>query len=77
MKKLLPFLMISLGASLWGIIAVFVKGLGEYGFSAMEIVAVRVFFAAIFLVLLGIMRFRNCFNWNLPLTSVFLLEPGY
>ncbi|MBY6051480.1 DMT family transporter [Cytobacillus firmus] len=62
MKKLLPFLMIALGASLWGIIAIFVKGLGEYGFSAMEIVAVRVFFAAIFLVLLGIMRFRNCFK---------------
>jgi drug/metabolite transporter, DME family len=62
MRKLLPFLMIALGASLWGIIAVFVKGLGEYGFSAMEIVAVRVFFAAIFLVLFGIMRFRDCFK---------------
>lgn len=62
MKKILPFIMIALGASLWGIIAVFVKGLGEYGFTAMEIVAARVFFAAIFLVLIGIMRFRNCFK---------------
>ncbi|WP_369425925.1 hypothetical protein [Cytobacillus pseudoceanisediminis] len=43
MKKILPFIMIALGASLWGIIAVFVKGLGEYGFTAMEIVAARVF----------------------------------
>ncbi|KON87292.1 transporter [Sporosarcina globispora] len=59
MKKLLPFLMIAFGASLWGIIAVFVKGLGEHGFTAMEIVATRVFFAAFFLILFGIVNFRS------------------
>lgn len=59
MNKILPYLMIAAGASLWGIIALFVKGLGEYGFSSMEIVAIRVIIAAIFLLLIGMIRFPN------------------
>lgn len=51
--------MIASGASLWGIIAFFVKGLGKYGFTAMEIVAIRVIFATIILFFIGIYRFRN------------------
>lgn len=49
--------MIASGASLWGIIAFFVKGLGNYNFTAMEIVAIRVIFAAIFLLIIGIVRY--------------------
>lgn len=49
--------MIAIGASLWGIIAVFVKGLGAYNFTAMEIVAIRVIFAAFFLLIIGIVRY--------------------
>jgi drug/metabolite transporter, DME family len=58
-NKILPYLMIAAGASLWGIIALFVKGLGEFGFSSMEIVAIRVIIAAIFLLLIGMIRFPN------------------
>ncbi|MFE8695730.1 DMT family transporter [Cytobacillus sp. FJAT-53684] len=59
MKKILPYLMIASGASLWGIIAYFVKGLADYGFTSMEIVAIRVIYAAIFLLLIGVARYRN------------------
>lgn len=59
MNKLLPYFMIASGASLWGIIAFFVKGLSDYGFSAMEIVAIRVIYAAFFLLLIGFFRYRN------------------
>ncbi|KOP83178.1 DMT family transporter [Cytobacillus solani] len=57
MKKILPYIMIASGASLWGIIAFFVKGLGAYDFTAMEIVAIRVIFAAVFLLIIGIVRY--------------------
>ncbi|WP_078379933.1 DMT family transporter [Sutcliffiella halmapala] len=59
MKKILPYLMIAAGASLWGIIALFVKGLSNYGFSAMEIVAIRVIWAVIFLFAVGLIRFKQ------------------
>ncbi|GLB57929.1 DMT family transporter [Cytobacillus sp. NCCP-133] len=67
MKKIFPYLMIAFGASLWGIIAIFVKGLGQYGFSAMQIVAIRVIFAAFFLVLIGLGRFRSEMKLKSPL----------
>ncbi|WP_312024344.1 DMT family transporter [Bacillus canaveralius] len=57
-KKLLPFMMIAAGASLWGLIAFFVKGLTSLGFSAMEIVTLRVVFASIILVIIGIAASR-------------------
>lgn len=59
MNKLLPYLMIAAGASLWGIIALFVKGLDSYGFTAMEIVAIRVISAVFFLFIIGLIRFRG------------------
>lgn len=59
MKRFLPYFMIAFGASLWGIIAYFVKGLSNYGFTAMEIVAIRVIYAAIFLLFIGLSRYRN------------------
>ncbi|KAB2338268.1 EamA family transporter [Cytobacillus depressus] len=59
MKRLLPYLMIAAGASLWGIIAVFVKELADYGFAAMEIVAIRVIYAALFLLTIGLLKYRK------------------
>lgn len=59
MKKILPYLSIALGASLWGIIAFFVKGLSDLGFSPMEIVAIRVTYSALILLIIGLVRFRN------------------
>jgi len=57
--RVLPYIMIALGASLWGIIAFFVKGLSDLGFSPMEIVSIRVTYAAIILLIIGIFRFRK------------------
>ncbi|MFO1444673.1 EamA family transporter [Bacillus sp. Bva_UNVM-123] len=59
MKKILPYLSIALGASLWGIIAFFVKGLSDLGFSPMEIVAIRVTYSALILLIIGLVCFRN------------------
>lgn len=59
MNRILPYLMIAAGASLWGIIAFFVKGLSDYGFSPMEIVAIRVSYAALILLIIGFFRFRT------------------
>lgn len=59
MKRLLPYIMIAAGASLWGIIAIFVKGLADYGFAAMEIVAIRVLYAALFLLLIGLIKYKK------------------
>ena len=42
--------MIAFAATMWGLIGFFVKGLSEVGFSAMEIVTVRVGSAAIMLI---------------------------
>lgn len=61
MKKLLPYLMIAFGASLWGIIAIFVRELKDAGLTEMEIVTVRVAFASLFLVLIGGLRYRDQF----------------
>ncbi|WP_059170904.1 DMT family transporter [Bacillus sp. FJAT-27445] len=59
MKKYFPLMMIAFSASLWGCIAIFVRGLSEIGFSAMEIVGIRVAIAAILLAAIGGLRYRN------------------
>ncbi|RDU36398.1 EamA family transporter [Neobacillus piezotolerans] len=59
MKKHLPLLLIAASASLWGCIAVFVRGLAQIGFSPMEIVAIRVAIAAILLALIGGLKYRD------------------
>jgi drug/metabolite transporter, DME family len=51
--------MITIAASLWGIIAIFVKGLADIGFTPMEIVAIRVTVAFMMLFILGISFFRH------------------
>jgi drug/metabolite transporter, DME family len=59
MTKKLPYIMIAFAAAMWGLIGFFVKGLSDAGFSAMEIVTIRVVTAAIILFLLGITFFRS------------------
>ena len=49
MKKAAP-LFVAAAAILWGVMVVFVKQLSNAGFSAMEIVALRVYGSAIFLI---------------------------
>jgi drug/metabolite transporter, DME family len=58
-RNTMSILMITLAASLWGIIAIFVKQLTEIGFTPMEIVAIRVSFAFIILFWVGISSFKN------------------
>ncbi len=54
MKKLMPYIAISAGASLWGLIAYFIRGLSGFGFSSMEIVGIRAVTAAAALLLIGL-----------------------
>ncbi|WP_041964513.1 DMT family transporter [Mesobacillus selenatarsenatis] len=59
MSRKLPYIMIAFAAAMWGLIAFFVKGLTTAGFSAMEIVAIRVVTAAVILILVGLANYRN------------------
>ncbi|RDI45921.1 DMT family transporter [Falsibacillus pallidus] len=47
---------ILLGAALWGIIGIFVHSLYAFGFNPMEVVAIRVSFASVFLLLYALIK---------------------
>jgi drug/metabolite transporter, DME family len=64
--------MISLAASLWGIIAIFVKGLNDIGFTPMEIVAIRVTTACILLLLIGVSFFFRHLKVRVKDTPIFI-----
>lgn len=72
MRKLLPYLMIAFGASLWGLIAVFVRELKAAGLTEMEIVTVRVTFASICLILIGLVAYRNQLQIHLKRLPLFI-----
>lgn len=72
MKKLLPYLMIAFGASLWGLIAIFVRELKEAGLTEMEIVTVRVTTAAISLMIIGIAAYRDQLTIQLKQLPLFI-----
>lgn len=72
MKKLLPYIMIAFGASLWGLIAIFVRELKAAGLTEMEIVTVRVTTAAIALLLIGIIAYRNQLTVQLKQLPLFV-----
>ena len=56
MKKLAPVFVLSAG-TLWGIMGIFVRKLGTYGFSPLQIACLRILFgAALFLAITGIFR---------------------
>ncbi|SER61369.1 Threonine/homoserine efflux transporter RhtA [Gracilibacillus ureilyticus] len=52
MKNYLAYFMTIAGASFWGLTGLFVEGLYQYGFSAWEVVALRLTTSALILVLL-------------------------
>ena len=54
MKKLAPAFVLSAG-TLWGVMGIFVRKLGTYGFSSLQIACLRIMFgAALFLLITGI-----------------------
>lgn len=56
-KNRLAYIYVFLGAALWGIIGVFIDGLSQVGFSALQIVTLRVVSASVMLV--GYLAFKN------------------
>lgn len=64
--------MIAFAATMWGLIGFFVKGLSEVGFSAMEIVTVRVGSAAIMLIVFGAIFFRQYLKINFKDLPLFI-----
>jgi drug/metabolite transporter, DME family len=57
MERVIPILLIAVSASLWGMIAIFVRTLSDVGFTSMEIVTLRVVTALIILGMIGILRY--------------------
>lgn len=56
MKKLAPVFVLFAG-TLWGLMGIFVRKLGTYGFSSLQIACLRILFgAALFLMITGIFR---------------------
>ncbi|WP_349409744.1 EamA family transporter [Pseudalkalibacillus sp. SCS-8] len=54
--KTSAYVFIAMGAALWGLIAIFVEGLYTYGFTALQIVAIRVIVAAALLILFVLLK---------------------
>lgn len=72
MKKIYPYLMIAFGASLWGLIALFVRELKEAGFTEMEIVTIRVSFATLFLLMIGGAGYRKELKIHIKKLPIFI-----
>ena len=71
MKKLAPVFVLSAG-TLWGMMGVFVRKLGTYGFSSLQIACLRILFgAALFLLITGIFR-RDLLRIRLRDAGLFL-----
>lgn len=62
MKKLIPIMFIAVSATLWGLIAIFVRKLASFGFTPMEIVTLRTVTAAVILGLIGAGKDRSVFK---------------
>ena len=71
MKKLAPVFVLSAG-TLWGIMGIFVRKLGTYGFSSLQIACLRILFGAVlFLVITGVFN-RNLLKIQLRDVGLFL-----
>ena len=71
MKKLAPVFVLSAG-TLWGIMGIFVRKLGTYGFSSLQIACLRILFgAALFFVITGVFN-RNLLKIQLRDVGLFL-----
>ncbi|WP_270180980.1 DMT family transporter [Alkalihalobacillus sp. CinArs1] len=72
MEQKSAWLLIAIGASLWGIIGVFVTYLYELGFTPIQVVAIRVLTAAIFMSSYVLFKNRNLFNIRLKDSRYFI-----
>ncbi|MFS0865022.1 DMT family transporter [Fredinandcohnia sp. 179-A 10B2 NHS] len=72
MDKKVAVLSIAAGASLWGIIGLFVSNLYVLGFSPLQVVAARAIIATIFLVSYTLFRNRNAFKIRLADSKYFV-----
>ena len=71
MKKIAPFFVLSAG-TLWGAMGVFVRKLGAYGFSPLQIACLRILFGALlFLLITGVFR-RDLLKIRLRDVGLFL-----
>ena len=71
MKKIAPFFVLSAG-TLWGVMGVFVRKLGTYGFSPLQIACLRILFGALlFLLITGVFR-RDLLKIRLRDVGLFL-----
>ena len=71
MKKLAPVFVLSAG-TLWGIMGIFVRKLGAYGFSSLQIACLRILFgAAQFLLITGVID-RNLLKIQMRDVGLFL-----
>ena len=71
MKKLAPVFVLSAG-TLWGIMGIFVRKLGTYGFSSLQIACLRILFgAAQFLLITGVID-RNLLKIQMRDVGLFL-----
>lgn len=71
MKRLAPVFVLSAG-TLWGIMGIFVRKLGTYGFSSLQIACLRILFgAALFLAITGVFN-RNLLKIQLRDVGLFL-----
>ncbi|WAA11087.1 DMT family transporter [Fervidibacillus albus] len=66
------YIFIVLGAGLWGTIGVFVKYLQTAGFSSMEITAIRVIIAFLFLLFIGMIKYRPALKIRLKHFPLFI-----
>ncbi|WML30917.1 DMT family transporter [Neobacillus sp. OS1-32] len=72
MKHVYPIFLISISATLWGIIAIFVRKLSAIGLSSMEIVTIRVVMAAILLGIIGLVKYRPQMKISLSDLKLFI-----
>ncbi|TLS37117.1 DMT family transporter [Pseudalkalibacillus caeni] len=72
MDKKIAYLFIALGASLWGIIGLFVTYLYGLGFTPVQVVAIRALSATFFLVLYTLMKNRKLLKIKLADSKYFV-----
>ncbi|MBM7572350.1 DMT family transporter [Aquibacillus albus] len=72
MNSKLALLYIGLGASLWGIIGVFVTYLYELGFMPSQVVAIRILSASLFLVVYALIKNREHFRIRIVDSKYFI-----
>ena len=61
-------LLIIIAACFWGSMGIFVRGLGEYGFSPIQIVAIRITLAA--LMFCGLLFIKDCSGFKIHLRDI-------